>query len=231
MDFSMAGRNRDRSGAWMGGASARRTWCRTEPECEVLEARALLAATVSAGSFSPSADVVAKAQSVISGGAAAEFSRYQADLQHAEASSRLTAAAFANLKSDDTSLIDAIEVAPLTPQAQTQDLVELQDVMDQTFIDASLNSSRWNQVSQQLGIALYGVTFTTNLPDQAFTDMQTVAKQARVTGVERQKLVADEKAIDTALGPNVDTTLGGAVPRDPVVVYYDGQVAHFVHKR
>jgi hypothetical protein len=61
--------------------------------------------------------------------------------------------------------------------------------------------------------------------------LQTVAKQARVTGVERRKLIADEKAIDTALGPNVDTTLGGAVPRDPVVVYYDGQVAHFVHKR
>ena len=79
--------------------------------------------------------------------------------------------------------------------------------------------------------ALYGVTFTTNLPDQAFTDMQTVAHQAHVTAAERQKLVADEKAIDTALGPNVDTALGGAAPRDPVVVYYDGQVAQFVHKR
>ncbi len=117
MDFSMAGRDRGRSAVPDGRqASARRTWCRTRPEYEVLEARALLAATVSAGSFSPSADVVAKAQSVISGGAAAEFSRYQADLQHAEASSRLTAAAFANWNADDTS-IDAIEVAPLNSSA------------------------------------------------------------------------------------------------------------------
>ena len=34
-------------------------------------------------------------------------------------------------------------------------------------------------------------------------------RQARVTPSERQRLLADEKAIDTALGPNVDTTLGG----------------------
>ncbi len=34
-------------------------------------------------------------------------------------------------------------------------------------------------------------------------------------GLERQKAVADEKAIDTLLGPNVDTTWASAVPRDP----------------
>jgi hypothetical protein len=206
-------------------------WGRNVPAWEVLEVRALLAAAVSAGPLSPAADVVARAQAVISGGAASELTKYQADLQHAEASSRVTPAAFANLKADDVSLIDAIEEAPLTPAAENQDLVELQDVIDQAFIGASNNGSEWNQVSQQLGTALYGVTFTNNVPNQAFTDMQTVAHQARVTVAERRKLVADEKAIDTALGPNVDTALGGAVPRDPLVVYYDGQVAQFIHKR
>ena len=127
-------------------------------------------------SSSPTSAVVAKAQAVISGGAAAELSRYEADLQRAEASSRVTPAAFANLKSDASSLATAIETAPLTSQAVTQDLVELQDVLDQSFLDASNNGSQWNQVSQQLGQALYGVVFTTNLPDQAFTDMQTVAQ-------------------------------------------------------
>jgi hypothetical protein len=181
--------------------------------------------------LSPTADIVARAQAVISGRAAAEFARYQADLQRAEASSRVTPAAFANFKADDTSLAQAIETAPLTSQAETQDLVELQDVLDQAVLDASDRGAQWNQVSQQLGEALYGVTFTTDLPDQAFTDMQTVAHQARVTAADRQRLLADEKAIDAALGPNVDTTLGGSIPRDPVVVYYDGQVAQFVHKR
>jgi hypothetical protein len=75
------------------------------------------------------------------------------------------------------------------------------------------------------------VTFTTNLPSQTLADMHTVARQAHVTGAERQRLLADERAIAAALGPNVDTALGGAVPRDPVIVYYDGQVVQFVHKR
>jgi hypothetical protein len=194
--------------------------------------RELLAAAISPGLLSPTAAVVDKAEAVISGGAAAEFAKYQADLQRAEQSSRVTPAAFANLKSDATSLAQAIEYAPLSSQAVSQQLVELQDVMDQAFIDASDNGSAWNQVSEALGSALYGVTFTNpSLPNQAFTDMQTVAKEARVTPAERNHLLADEKAVSSALGPNVDTALGGTVPRDPVVVYYDGQVAQFVHKR
>jgi hypothetical protein len=194
--------------------------------------RELLAAAISPGLLSPTAAVVDKAEAVISGGAATEFAKYQADLQKAEQSSRVTPAAFANLKSDAASLAQAIEYSSLTSQAVDEQLVELQDVMDQAFIDASDNGSAWNQVSAELGSALYGVTFTnTALPNQAFTDMQTVAKEARVTPSERKRLLADAKATSAALGSNVDTTVGGTVPRDPVVVYYDGQVAQFVHKR
>jgi hypothetical protein len=187
---------------------------------------------ISGGLLSPAAAVVDRAQAAISGGAAAEFARYQADLQRAEQSSRVTPAAFANLKADAASLAQAIEYAPLTSQAVSQQLVELQDVMDQAFIDASADGSARNHVSQELGGALYGVTFTNMaLPSQAISDMQTVARQAHVTASERRRLLADAKAIAAALGPDVDTALGGSVPRDPVVVYYDGQVAQFVHKR
>lgn len=198
---------------------------------EILEPRGLLAAGVSAGVLSPAAEIVARAQAVISGRAAAELNRYQADLQRTEASSRVTPAAFANLKADGAALAQAIETAPLTSQAVNQQLVALQDVLDQAFLDASNRGAQWNQVSRQMGTALYGVTFTTNLPNQAFTDMETVARQAHVTAAERHRLVADEKAVASALGPSVDSALGGAVPRNPLVVYYDGQVAQFVHKR
>ena len=191
----------------------------------------MLSAAISGGFLTPTSAVVAKAQAVISGGAAAEFSRYQADLQRAEASSRVTPAAFANLKADASSLAGAIETAPLTSQAVSQDLVALQDIMDQSFLDGTANSSQWNQVSQQMGQALYGVVFTTNLPDQAFTDMQTVARRRTSRRPSRQRLQGDERAIATALGPNVDSALGGAAPRDPLVVYYDGQVTQFVHRR
>jgi hypothetical protein len=191
----------------------------------------VLSAAISGGFLSPTSAVVAKAQAVVTAGAAAEFSRYQADLQKAEASSRVTPAAFANLKADASSLEAAIETAPLTSQAVSQDLVALQDIMDQSFLEASNSSSQWNAVSQEMGQALYGVVFTTNLPNQAFADMRTVAKEARVTPAERKRLLNDEQAIATALGPNVQTALGGSVHRDPVVVYYDGQVTQFVHKR
>jgi hypothetical protein len=201
------------------------------PKCEALETRTVLSAAISGGFLSPTSAAVAKAQAVVSGGAAAEFSRYQSDLQRAEASSRVTPAAFASLKADASSLAAAIETAPLTSQAVTQDLVELQDILDQSFLDGSARGSQWNEVSQQMGQALYGVVFTTNLPNQAFTDMQTVAKEAHVTTAEHQRLQNDEQAIKTALGPNVQTALGGSVPRDPLVVYYDGQITQFVHKR
>jgi hypothetical protein len=190
-----------------------------------------LSAAISGGYLSPTSAVVAKAQAVISGGAPAEFARYQADLQRAEASSRVTPAAFANLKADGTALAEAIQTAPLTSQAVTQDLVELQDILNQSFLDGAARGSQWNQVSQQMGQALYGVVFTTNLPNQTFTDMQTVARQAHVTAAERQRLLSDEQAIASALGPKVETALGGSVARDPLVVYYNGQVTQFVHKR
>lgn len=231
MGFSLSGRGAGRRGAGIGGSTGREARGRTGTTWEALESRELLAGAVSPGLLSPQAALVDKAQAVISGGAAAEFARFQADLQRAEQSSRVTPAAFANLKSDIATLAQDIEYAPLTSQAVSQQLVELQDVMDQAFIDASDNGSAWNQVSQQMGAALYGVTFTSNLPDQAFTDMQTVAREAHVTGVERKHILADEKAIAAALGPDVDSALGGSVPRDPVMVYYDGQVAQFVHRR
>ncbi len=228
MGFSRSGR----CGGGIGGLTGREGRGRKRPEWEALETRELLAAAISPGLLSPTAAVVDRAQSVISGGAAAEFAHYQADLQRAEQSSRVTRAAFASLKSDAASLAQAIEYSSLTSQAVNEQLVELQDVLDQAFLDASANGSAWNQVSQELGSALYGVTFTnTALPNQAFTDMQTVARQARVTAAERKRLLADAKAIVAAIGPDVDTALGGTVPRDPVVVYYDGQVAQFVHKR
>ena len=235
MSSSMAGRDRDRdrdeSGAGIGGRPAVGR-VRRDPAWEGLEPRALLAAALAGGFLTPASATVAKAQAVITGGAAAEFAKYQADLQHAEQSSRVTPAEFADLKADSASVAQDIEIAPLTSQADTQDLVMFQDLVHQSFLDASLKSSPWSQISSQLADALYGVSFPNSAPaNQVFTDMQTVARQVRVTPSERQRLLADEKAIDTALGPNVDTTLGDTVARDPVVVYFNGQVTQFVHRR
>jgi hypothetical protein len=58
-----------------------------------------------------------------------------------------------------------------------------------------------------------------------------IAREAHVSLANYQKLTADEKAITAELGPSVDTNLGGAGPRNPLVVYFNGQVANFVQKR
>jgi hypothetical protein len=174
---------------------------------------------------------VAKAQSVISSGAGQAFQDYNGELQQVEKSSRVTPAQFANLDSDAEQLAQAIEMANLTPQAVTQQLDQLQDAVDQSFLAASYRHDGWSQVQTQLDDALYGVTITTNLPGQTYAQMQLIAREAHVTRAEHKALVADEQAITTALGPGVDTNLGGSSPRDPLVVYYNGQVNQFVHKR
>jgi hypothetical protein len=175
---------------------------------------------------------VAKASAVVSGGASRAFQTYSADLQRAEQASHVTPAQFAALVADGDALAQALESTNLNSQAATtQQLVELQDLLDQAFIEGSYHSAQWAQVEQQLYQAIYTVNFTTTLPQQTFTEMQTVARAAHVSRAEYTTLVADEKAINAALGPNVNTTLGGAVPRDPLVIYFNGQVSQFVHKR
>jgi hypothetical protein len=199
-----------------------------------MEGRQLLstaASTVQPGFLSPGGAEVAKAAAVISSGAGPEFQKYTSDLHRVEQSSRVAPAQFANLQNDAAQLVQWIQSSNLVPSAMTQQLAELQDVVDQSFIDASYRSSQWTQVQQQLFNALYDVPITTNLPQQTFTQMQLVAREAHVNAANRRQLVADEQAITAALGPKVDTNLGGAIPRDPLVVYYNGQVSEFIHKR
>src|SRR5262245_36913411 len=124
MGDSMVGQTRYRAVFRAGVTGVRRPRADRGPKCEALETRTVLSAAISGGFLSPTSAAVAKAQAVVSGGAAAEFSRYQSDLQRAEASSRVTPAAFASLKADASSLAAAIETAPLTSQAVTQDLIE-----------------------------------------------------------------------------------------------------------
>lgn len=222
----MSDRNPDRASS---GAEGRRVRAGRGLIVEALEGRIAMS-TAAAGFLTPPPAVVGRAGSVIAGGASAEFSTYQIELQRVEAASRVTPTAFLKLQADGSALAQAIQDAPLTSQAVNQDLIELQDLLDQSFLDGGFKGAQWNQVSQQMGQALYGVTFTTNLPNQTMTDMQAVARQAHVTPTARRRLIADGLSITDALGPGVQTALGGAVPRNPLMVYYDGQVTQFVHK-
>jgi hypothetical protein len=201
----------------------------------MLEARQVLSTTAAAlhsGFLTPGASEVAKAAGVVSSGASQAFSQYTSDLQRVEQSSRVTPAQFENLATDGTELAQAIQSSPLEPAAMTQQLDQLQDTIDTAFVAASYQSSGWTQLQQQLDDSMNGVSLSSlNLVQQTFAQMQVIAREAHVTLANHRKLVADEKAITAALGPKVDTNLGGTGPRDPLVVYYNGQVPNFVHKR
>lgn len=233
MVFSITGRAGRRGGAGLGRPAGRPSWARRHSAgWEALEARRLLSGgAISGGFLLPSPVVVARAETVVASGASTEFSKFEADLRQAERTSRVSPAQFVNLRADGASLAQAIENSSLPSQTVTQQLDALQDVLDQSFIDGTDTSSEWSEVAQQLATALSGVTFTTDLPGQTYNEMQTIAAEAHVTKPEHQRLVADEQAIAATLGPNVDTSLGGTAPRDPLVVYYDGQVSQFVHAR
>jgi hypothetical protein len=211
-----------------------RTSGRRRPQCESMEARRLLstASAPAAAFLLPGSAEVAKAQSIISSGAGQAFQNYTGELQKLEKSSRVTGAQFRALDSDAEQLAESIEqTANLTPAAITEQLDELQDTVDQAFLGASYTSTVWSQIQTQLDDALYEVNITTDLPGQTYAQMQLVAREVHVTRSEFKTLEADQQAINTTLGPQVDTNLGGSSARDPLVVYYNGQVSQFVHRR
>jgi hypothetical protein len=231
---------RDGSGrvANIWGRARQRPSARKCPQCEAMEPRRLLstASAPAAGYLSPGTAEVAKAQSVMSSGASQAFQNYAADLQRLEQSSGVTPAQFKNLANDTAQLVQNIETAnesttPESPQELDQQYITIQNVVDQSFVAGSYGKTGWAQLQTELSAALNGVTFSTNLPQVTFVQMEKVARAAHVTRTENQQLVADEQALGNALGPHVDSDLGGTEPRDPVVVYYDGQVNQFAHKR
>ena len=61
--------------------------------------------------------------------------------------------------------------------------------------------------------------------------MEIVAHEAHVSTANHTVIAADQQVIAKDLGPSPNTDLGGVAPRDPLTVYFDGQVAGFVHKR
>jgi hypothetical protein len=203
-----------------------------------MEPRRLLSAgsAPAAGYLSPGTAEVAKAQSLMSSGASQAFQNYAADLQRLEQSSGVTPAQFKNLANDTAQLVQDIELdnettTPESPQELTQQYINIQNIVDQSFLAGGDRKAGWAQLQSELSAALNGVTFSTTLPQVTFLQMEKVARTAHVTRAENQQLAADQQALTTALGPHAESALDSTNPRDPAVVYYDGQVNQFAAKR
>jgi hypothetical protein len=188
------------------------------------------------GYLSPGTQEVAKAQALMSSVAGPEFQKYASDLQRLEQSSGVTPRQFASLRNDIQQLAVDLDTSvqmsmTIGAQAETEQLVMIQNALDQAFLAGSYTKADWNQLETELANGLSNVSITTNLPQQTVNVMRVIARAAHVTAAESQQLAADQQALVTALGTHASVDLAGGILRDPVVVYYEGQVNQFVHKR
>ncbi len=231
---------------------AKRSWAGPQTEC--LEGRLLLSKAAPhathADLLTPPAVEVANAMTVLESRAGQDFQKLAIDLQKLEQGSKVRPGQFAVLESDATTLDLAIKSssAITTKQASIQ-MYALQNTLDQSFLAAGNRGSGWNQLEKKVAANLSGVivnyvfsesTVAATMPNgvvsnalvqDTYSQMQLVAREAGVTSAGHAQIVADEEAVIRDLGPSPQMNLGGPLPRDPLTVYLDGQVANFVHAR
>jgi hypothetical protein len=109
----------------------------------------------------------------------------------------------------------------------SNDLNQVQDAVDDAFHPYLANGLiQKRQVLEQL---LAGVPGAHQLASRTDAQILVVARAAGITGTYHSALSRDEQALSAALGPTPDTDLGpGATDRDPLEVYYDGQISNFI---
>jgi hypothetical protein len=236
-------RVRRRSGTRPAG---RRPLTRLNPACEALDNRQLLstAAPATAGFSLPPATAVTSAANMLQSVAPRAFAQFQTALAKAEQDSHVEPAAASALAQDEAVVDQDVEAAGLTSDASSNDLNDVQDWVDNAFTygsggirDARRNLVALSQISQLPWVqnlqnvpALFQASGSEASPiDQLISQIKLVAKEAKLTPAVQSALNRSYSALDHALGPEPYTNLGpGATHRDPLAVYYDGQVENFV---
>ncbi len=183
------------------------------------------------------------------------FAQYQRDLAQAAGHSHVTAAQAGALAQDEAAIDQAIDAAGLTPDETKGDINKVQNVFADAFLAGPYGAGaaadhRFNQdiarigdsgqavllpahTRAQLGLvlrqALADVPGATSLVPGTVSQMEVVARAARVSPPLRTALALDRLQFEYELGPKPNTDLGqGAVDRDPLYVYGDGQVNIFI---
>ncbi len=209
---------------------------------ETLDSRQLLSTIMPAGAaFStPPAGVTAKAASILERDAPRAFAEFQTALARAEQQSHVSPADVTALALDESAVDQDIE------SGNASGLNDVQDWVDNAFTygsngirDVRRNLVPLSDVSQKLDAIVDGVPALVNASpsdgsvspiDQLSNQIVVVAKQAKVTPAVQSALNRSYTALNNALGPHPYVSLGPGASniRDPLVVYYDGQVANFV---
>jgi hypothetical protein len=212
-----------------GQGVRRRSLVRMSPACEALDGRQLLsggpAATVALSAPPPTA--VANAAAIPGSLAPTTFAQFQNDLARAERHSRVTQAQVSRLAQDEAAIDQAIMSRGLDSDTTSNDLDQVQDTVDDAFHPYLANGLvQKREVLEQL---LPGVPGAHQLFSRTDAQILAVARAAGITGPYHNALSTDEQALTADLGPTPDTNLGaGATNRDPLEVYYNGQLDGFI---
>ncbi len=206
-----------------------------------MEARLLLSRASAASSLpnegylSPGTGEVAKAQELMSSLAGPAFQTYASELQSLAQSSGVTRAQFNRLANDVQQLVvdidSAAEMNDTDPDTETEEFIMVQDAVDQAFVAGSDSKSGWDQLESELANGLSDAEVSLTTVNQTVNAMKTIARSAHVTAAQGQQLMADQQALNGALGSHDESDFGGDIPRSLVTVYYEGQLNRFAHTR
>jgi hypothetical protein len=198
------------------------------PACEPLDCRLLLStvATVPAALSSLPASVVANAAADLNALNPTTFAQFQSDLALAESHSHVTQSQVDALTQDETALAQAVQSGGLHPVTPLLGNLDVQDVAN-----GALRESPSQVARRQAPLDEYvtDVPGGTKLVHRTIEQMEVVSRATRIPLQLRDVLLGDWESLEYDLGPNPDTDLGpGATHRDPLEVYFSGQVGNFI---
>ena len=212
------------------------------PACLSLEERVVLSASAAAASDPmarqllstvpaapavmpiPPATAVANAAADLNALATGTFAEFQADLAKAESHSRVTEAQAGKLAQAETSLDAMIESADLHPVTSLGHL-NLQDVVAGAFRESPAET----RSAAPLDEYVVGEPGGDQLVERTIAQMEVISRATRTPTPLRDAILSDWQVLEYNLGPNPDTDLGpGATDRDPLEVYFNGQVNDFI---
>jgi hypothetical protein len=224
------------------------------PAYEALDGRQLLSTPGVVLPTPPSA-AVANAAADLNTLDPTTFAQYQRDLAQAASHSHVTAAQAGALAQDEAAIDQAIDAAGETPDATKGHVNDVQNVFADAFLAGPYQTSAAANIRfsrdidrmanggqavllpahtpAQLGLVLRqtlaGVPGANSLIPGTVSQMEVVARAARVSPPLRTALALDRLQFEYELGPKPDADLGpGATDRDPLEVYLDGLVNNFI---
>jgi hypothetical protein len=202
------------------------------PGFEALDGRQLLStvvAAVAAGLSAPPATAVSNAAVILNNLDPTTFGRLQTDLARAEGHSRVSLVQASKLGVDEAALNGLVQSAGLDASATAGDLNHVQDAVDGAFHPTLDRAETWAKDERTLEGYLTNVPGSTSLIKLTINEVHVVARAAGVSGPIQRALSRDEQILTADLGPTPNADLGpGAVDRDPLQVYYNGQVDNFI---